>query len=90
MTFFLNSGLPFLTEAMTYQDPRIRFCSSPSRCLFTHHVTGGGSRQPVQPGTTPDDGDDVQVLGSRVVSAVHDGADGEGKSHSELGTGGGG
>ena len=48
------------------------------------HVTSGGSGKPVQPGSTSNDRNDVDVLGTRVVSAVHDGADREGQSHTEL------
>jgi len=54
------------------------------------HVTSGGSGKPVQPGSTSNDRNDVDVLGTRVVSAVHDRSDGEGKRHAVLGSGGGG
>lgn len=54
------------------------------------HVTGSGSGKPVQPGSTSDDRDDVDVLGTRVVGAVHDRSDGEGERHAVLGSGGGG
>ena len=40
------------------------------------HVTNTGGRQTVQASVGSLDGDHVEVLGSRVVSAVHDGAHG--------------
>lgn len=52
------------------------------------HVTGSGSRKSVKSGTETNNGDNVEVLGTRVVSAVHDGTDGETEGHAELGTGG--
>lgn len=53
-----------------------------------NHVTGSGSRESVKSGTKANNGDNVEVLGTRVVSAVHDGTDGETEGHAELGTGG--
>ena len=52
------------------------------------HVTGTASGQAVEARTNTLDGDDVQVAGTRVVAAVHDGTNWETKSHLELVTGG--
>lgn len=52
------------------------------------HVADTAGGQAVQAGTDTLDGDDVQVAGTRVVGAVHDGTDGETQGHLELATGG--
>ncbi len=54
-----------------------------------NHVTGGGGRETVKTGTDAVDGDDEEVLGARVVGAVHDGTDWQSQGHAELGTNGG-
>lgn len=51
-----------------------------------NHVTGGGGRETVKTSTNAVDGNDEQVLGTRVVGAVHDGTDWQSQGHSELGT----
>jgi hypothetical protein len=53
-----------------------------------HHVAGGGGGQPVEAGTDALDGDDVKVLGTGVVGAVHHGADGQTEGNPELSTSG--
>lgn len=50
------------------------------------HVTDTTGGQAVQTSTDTLDGDDVQVTGTRVVGAVHDGTDGETEGHLELAT----
>lgn len=50
------------------------------------HVTDTTGGQAVQASTDTLDGDDVQVTGTRVVGAVHDGTDGETEGHLELAT----
>lgn len=52
------------------------------------HVTGRGRRETVERRTGTEDGNDVQVLGTRVVSAVHDGADRKTERHAVLVTNG--
>lgn len=52
------------------------------------HVTGTTSGQAVEACTDTLDGDDVQVTGTGVVAAVHDGTDWQTESHLELVTGG--
>ena len=42
------------------------------------------SRESVQTSTPASDRNDVQILGTRVISAVNHGADGETEAHSEL------
>ena len=51
-----------------------------------NHVTGGSGGESVQSRTDTVNGNDEQVLGARVVSAVHDGTDWQGQGHSEFGT----
>jgi len=51
------------------------------------HVTGTTSGQAVKARTDTLDGDDVQVAGTRVVAAVHDGADRKTEGHPQLVTG---
>lgn len=51
------------------------------------HVSGATGGQAVETGTDALDGDDVQVAGTRVVAAVHDGADWQTKRHLQLVTG---
>jgi len=53
-----------------------------------HHVASRSGGQPVQPGSPPANGDDVQVLGTRVVRAVHDCGHWETQGHAELVTAG--
>jgi hypothetical protein len=47
-------------------------------------VTDAGSGEPVKAGTNVTDGNDVQVLCTSVVGAVHDSADGECQGNPEL------
>lgn len=53
------------------------------------HVADGSSGQAVEASHAVLDGDDVQVLGAGVVSAVDDSADGKTDGDGELGTGNG-
>lgn len=48
------------------------------------HVTDTGSRQSIKTTLDALDGNDVQVLGTRVIGAVHDGSDRQSKRHSVL------
>ncbi len=48
------------------------------------HVTDTTSGQLVKTTVNSLDGDDVQVLGARVIGAVHDGTDGQTQGHAEL------
>lgn len=41
------------------------------------HVSNGGNGEPVETTASANDGDHVEVLGSSVVSAVHDASDGQ-------------
>ena len=50
------------------------------------HVTCSGSWQPVEARTNAVDGNDEQVLGARVVGAVHHCTDWQSQGHAELGT----
>jgi len=49
-----------------------------------HHIAEGGGRKTIEPSVVALDGDDVQVLGASVVSAVHDGTHGESDGHAEA------
>merc|ERR1740117_2238293 len=49
-----------------------------------HHVTDTGSGQTIQSATDTEDGDNVQVLGSGVVSTVHDSANWQSQRHLEF------
>lgn len=49
-----------------------------------NHVTDTGGGQSVKTSLDTFDGDDVKVLGSAVVGAVHDGAHGETEGHTVL------
>ena len=51
-----------------------------------NHVTGSRGGQSVQSRTNAKDGNDEQVLGTRVISAVHNCADWQSQRHAELGT----
>ena len=48
------------------------------------HVADAGRRQAVEPALDALDGDDVEVLGARVVSAVHGRRHGQTQRHAEL------
>ena len=48
------------------------------------HVADAGGRQAVEPTLDALDGDDVEVLGARVVRAVHGRCHGETQRHAEL------
>lgn len=48
------------------------------------HVAYAGRRQTVESALDSLDGDDVEVLGSRIVGAVHCGRHGETKRHPKL------
>ena len=50
------------------------------------HVADTGSGEPVQVTLDAVHGNDVEVLGSAVVSAVHDGSHGQTEGHAELGS----
>ena len=52
------------------------------------HVPARGGGQAVEAGAPAHHGDDVQVLGARVVGAVEDGAHGQAQGHAELVAGG--
>merc|ERR1712160_133943 len=49
-----------------------------------HKVTGGGGREPVEASTNALYGDDVKVLGTGVVGAVHDCGHRETEGHPEF------
>lgn len=51
-----------------------------------NHVANTSIRKPVEAGTETEGLDDVQRLGTAVVSAVDDCTDGETKGHAEFGT----
>lgn len=53
-----------------------------------HHVARGSGGETVEAGTNTLDGNDVKVLGSSVISAVHHGADGQTEGNPELSTSG--
>lgn len=83
-TFFLSSGFPFLTVARTYETrgscktvrmsagryPCSRFGNI--RMRITYHVSNTGGRKSIQSALDLGDGDDVQVLCSGIIGAVHD------------------
>jgi hypothetical protein len=50
------------------------------------HVANTAGGQAVEAGTETLDGDDVEVTGTRVVGAVHDGTNGKTEGHLELAT----
>jgi hypothetical protein len=49
-----------------------------------NHVADTSSGQLVETAVNTLDGNDVQVFGTRIVSAVHDGTDGKTQGHAEL------
>lgn len=52
------------------------------------HITHAGCRQSVQAALNPLHGDDVQILGACVISAVNHGSHGETEGDAELRSGG--
>ena len=53
-----------------------------------NHISNAGSGEPVQAGVDSFDGNNIQVLGARVVSTVHDSSCGECTRHLEFDTNG--
>lgn len=51
------------------------------------HITDTGGGQTIKTALDALDGDDVQVLGTRVIGAVDDGTNGQTKGHAETVTG---
>ena len=87
----LDGAIEKENEGLLLADnPFDKFCCSSLSDSRHDHVTGSGGGKPVQSGSTSDNGNDVDVLGTRVVSAVHNRSDGEGQRHAVLGSGGGG
>lgn len=49
-----------------------------------YHVTDTGGRETIQTSLDLGDGDDVKILGARVVGAVHDGGDRETERYAKF------
>ena len=73
--FLRSSGFPFLTEAMNM---------SPAARCYKARAKHTSSRELVQTSTRASNGNDVQVLGTRVIGAVDHGTHRETERHSEL------
>ena len=76
LPFLRSSGFPFFTEAMNMSPG-----PSPSRSKRKERTA---SRESVETSTPASDRNHVQILGTRVISAVNHSADGETEAHSEL------
>ena len=73
--FLRSSGFPFLTEAMNM---------SPAAKCYKASEKHTSSRELVQTSTRASNGNDIQVLGTRVIGAVDHGTHRETERHSEL------
>ena len=73
--FLRSSGFPFLTEAMNM---------SPAARCYKARAKHTSSRELVQTSTRASNGNDIQVLGTRVIGAVDHGTHRETERHSEL------
>ena len=73
--FLRSSGFPFLTEAMNM---------SPAAKCYKASEKHTSSRELVQTSTRASNGNDVQILGTRVIGAVDHGTHRETERHSEL------
>lgn len=97
-TFFFSSGFPFFTVARTYKtwsgrhtvrmnDARSPYSRIGEKCTsITYHVSNTGGRKSIQSTLDLGDGDDVKVLCSGVIGAVHDGSYWETQRDAELGS----
>ena len=75
LPFLRSSGFPFLTEAMNM---------SPAARCYKARAKHTSSRELVQTSTRASNGNDVQVLGTRVIGAVDHSTHRETERHSEL------
>ena len=75
LPFLRSSGFPFLTEAMNM---------SPAAKCYKASEKHTSSRELVQTSTRASNGNNVQILGTRVIGAVDHGTHRETERHSEL------